>query len=228
MNAREAAVAQLEENLGYRFTERKRLEMALTHSSVGSKARDNERFEFLGDRVLGLLTAERLLEQYPDAVEGDLSPRFHALVDKAACAKAARLMGIGPALRLSPGESKSGGREKDTILADACEAVMAALYLDGGLDAARTAFVRFWSEGLAHPPSATAKDPKSALQEWAQSRGRPVPNYTVVSRQGPDHAPRFTVEAKVDGADPIRAEGRSRQEAEKAAAAAMLTREGLL
>jgi len=231
MSAREAALAELERSLGHVFSEPRRLAQALTHASasgVSAKVKDNERYEFLGDRVLGLLTAERLLQLYPEAAEGDLSPRFHTLVDKAACARAARRMGVGPALRLSPGETRSGGRDKDTILADACEAVMAALYLDGGLDAARQAFDRFWGEELAHPASLTAKDPKSALQEWAQSMGRSLPSYVVVSRAGPDHAPRFTVEVGVDGVEPLRAEGRSRQEAEKAAAAAMLKREGLL
>lgn len=228
MNQREAAIVALESALGHRFVERRRLDLALTHSSVGGQVKDNERLEFLGDRVLGLLAAERLLEMYPEAVEGDLSPRFHSLVDKAACAAVARRMGVGPALRLSPGETKSGGREKDTILADACEAVMAAVYYDGGLDAARAVFSRFWSEDLAHPASLTVKDPKSALQEWAQAAGHPLPAYTVITRTGPDHAPRFVVEARVDGSAPVRAEGRSRQEAEKAAAAAMLTREGLL
>ena len=151
-NAREAAVAELERNLGHAFTDRKRLDLALTHASVGGASRvtDNERFEFLGDRVLGLLAAERLMTLYPEAPEGKLTPRFHGLVDKPACAAAARGMGIGPALRLSPGETKTGGRDKDTVLADACEAVMAALYLDGGLEVARAVFLRFWDHQIEH------------------------------------------------------------------------------
>ncbi len=230
MNAREAAVLELERTLGHAFADRKRLDVALTHASTGGSRRvkDNERLEFLGDRVLGLMTAERLLELYPEAPEGELTPRFHGLVDKDACARVARLMNLGPALRLSPGETKAGGREKDGILADACEAVIAAVYLDGGLNAARQVYRRFWDELIANPSKPAARDPKSALQAWAQSKGRPLPHYEVVSRKGPDHAPHFTVEVRVDGVEPVRAEGRSRQEAEKAAAHAMLTREGLL
>ena len=229
-NAREAAVAALERNLGHAFTDRKRLDLALTHASVGgaSRVKDNERFEFLGDRVLGLLAAERLMTLYPEAPEGKLTPRFHGLVDKPACAAAARAMGIGPALRLSPGETKTGGRDKDTVLADACEAVMAALYLDGGLEVARAVFLKFWDNQIEHLGAPAVRDPKSALQAWAQGLGRPVPVYEVVRRTGPDHAPKFTVRVQVEGVEPLTAPGPSRQAAEKAAAADLLKREGLL
>lgn len=229
MNAREAAVAGLIENLGHAFNDRKRLDLALTHASVGGGARvkDNERYEFLGDRVLGLLAAERLMQVYPDAPEGQLTARFHGLVDKPACARAARAMGLGPALRLSPGETKSGGRDKDSVLADACEAVMAAVYLDGGLEAARAVFRRFWDEQISHPSAPAMRDPKSALQAWAQAQGKPLPDYEVLKRSGPDHAPKFTVQVSVQGLEPLKAQGPSRQAAEKAAAADMLKREGL-
>ena len=230
MNAREAAVAGLIKNLGHDFADRKRLDLALTHASVGGGARvkDNERLEFLGDRVLGLLVAERLMQLYGDAPEGQLTATFHGLVDKPACAQAARAMGLGPALRLSPGETKSGGRDKDSVLADACEAVMAAVYLDGGLEAARQVFRRFWDDQIKHLSKPAARDPKSALQAWAQGQGKPVPDYEVVRRSGPDHAPRFTVQLTVEGLEPLKAQGPSRQAAEKAAAAEMLNREGLL
>ena len=231
MTPREAAVAELENTLGHRFRDRKRLDLALTHSSaVGADMRrkDNERLEFLGDRVLGILAAERLVELYQDMPEGELSPRFHAIVDKPACAAAARAMRLGPALRLSPGEVKSGGRDKDGILADAVEAVMAALYLDGGLEAARAAFCKFWEPQIHEIGKPAASDPKSALQVWAQGLGKPTPGYEIVDRTGPDHAPRFTVELTVEGLEPVRGAGRSRQAAEKEAAAAMLKREGLL
>jgi len=231
MNAREAAVAELETVLGHRFRDRKRLDRSLTHSSAvgaGKAQLDNERLEFLGDRVLGLLAAERLMELNPDMPEGELSPRLHAIVDKPACAQAARAMGLGPALRMSPGETKSGGREKDGILADACEAVMAALYLDGGLEAARGAFRKFWDPQIEHLGKPAVRDPKSALQEWVQADGKPIPHYEVVRRTGPDHAPSFTVEVSVEGLEPLRAAGRSRQAAEKEAALAMLKREGRL
>lgn len=231
MSARAHAVAELERKLGHDFSDRELLEHALTHSSVGEGAkrvRDNERLEFLGDRVLGLLAAEILIETYPKSPEGELSPRLQALVNRDACARAARRMGVGPALRLSPGESKSGGRDKDTILGDACEALIAAVYIDGGLGAARTMFQRFWAEEFEAIDRPRVKDVKSTLQEWAQAKGRPLPAYVVLSREGPDHAPLFTVEVRVEGVAPICAEGRSRQEAEKAAATAMLEREKLI
>jgi ribonuclease-3 len=229
MNRRADAVADLERRIGHSFKDPDLLEHALTHSSVGEGARrvhDLERLEFLGDRVLGLLVAEELLIRYPDAPEGELSPRLQALVNRDACARAARRMDLGPALRLSPGESKSGGREKDGILADACEAVMAALFMEGGLDLAGKLFATFWAEEFDALDLPKVKDPKSTLQEWVQRRARPLPVYDIVSREGPDHAPQFVVEVKVEGTEPVRAAGRSRQEAEKAAAAAMLERVG--
>jgi ribonuclease-3 len=202
MNARAAAVTELETRLGYRFEDKALLDRALTHSSAGDGLRKivhNERLEFLGDRVLGLCTAQTLMAQFPEAREGDLSQRYNMLVNRQACAQAARLMGLGPALRLAGGETKRGGREQDTILADACEAVLAAVYLDGGLEAARAAAAK-----------------------------KPIPVYSVVHRTGPDHAPVFIVEVQVEGLDAARAEGRSRQDAEKAAASLVLGREGLI
>ncbi|NEX92927.1 ribonuclease III [Caulobacter sp. 17J65-9] len=231
MSVRAKAVADLEQKLGHVFNDHDLLERALTHSSVGEGARrviDYERLEFLGDRVLGLLAAERLIEAYPKAKEGELSPKLQALVNREACARAARRMGVGPALRLSPGETKTGGRDKDTILGDACEALMAAVYIDGGMEASRAMFGTFWADEFAHLDAPKVKDVKSRLQEWAQGKGRPLPTYEVVNREGPDHAPTFTVEVSVEGVKPERAAGRSRQEAEKAAATAMLEREGLL
>ena len=141
-------------------------------------------------------------------------------------------MGLGPALRLAGGESKRGGREHDTILADACEAVLAALYVDGGPEVARAVYLRFWAdeiETLSHSAigSAAMGNPKSFLQEWAASKRKPIPTYVVIARSGPDHQPVFTVEVQADGLEPAKAEGRSRQEAEKAAASLLLSREGL-
>jgi ribonuclease-3 len=232
VNARAEAVEALQRRLGHAFTDKGLLERALTHSSVApdarNKRRDNERLEFLGDRVLGLLVAEHLIEAFPDAVEGELSPRLHMLVDRNACARVARRIDLGPALRLAPGETRNGGREHDTILSDACEAVIAALYLDGGLDRVRAVWKDIWGEELAAPAEPRVHNPKSALQEWAAAKGRPPPAYTVVGREGPDHAPRFTVEARIEGLEPVRAEGTSRQGAEKAAAQALLSREGVV
>jgi ribonuclease III len=235
MNARAAEVSALELRLGHSFKAPEWLEQALTHASVGEGARkvaNNERLEFLGDRVLGLFTAEVLMAQFPAAREGDLSQRYNMLVNREACARAARRMGLGPALRLAGGESKRGGREHDTILADACEAVLAALYLDGGPDAARAVYLRYWAdeiEALSHSAigSAAMGNPKSFLQEWAASKRKPIPVYVVIARSGPDHEPVFMVEVKVDGLEPAKADGRSRQEAEKAAASLLLSREGL-
>jgi len=226
MNARETAVAELERRIGHAFADRDLFERALTHASVGDgarKVRHNERLEFLGDRVLGLLAAERLLALDPDSREGVLSPRLANLVNGKACARVARRIGLGDALRIAGSATKIGARENDTVLGDACEALIAALYIDGGLEAARAFFLRFWSEEFdnAEPE---AKDVKNHLQEWAQSRGLPLPKYEVISRAGPDHAPVFTVKVSVDGYPDETATGRSRQDAEKAAALCMLAR----
>jgi len=235
-NPRADAVAELVRRLGHEFRDPRLLERALTHASVGeggspqtSKApRDNERMEFLGDRVLGLLVADRLHNDFPEADEGQLSSRLHSLVDKHACGRVGAALGIGEAVRLSPGETKSGGRRKEGVIADAVEAVLAAVWLDGGYDAARNAFERAWADELANPPAHALGNPKSALQEWAQGQGRPLPTYRIAERTGSDHAPTFTIEVSVEGFEPLSAQGRSRQDAEKAAATAMLKREGVI
>lgn len=227
MNTRLPAVEALEQRIGHSFVDRDLLERALTHASVGDgarKVRHNERLEFLGDRVLNLLAAERLLALDPDAKEGVLSPRLADLVNGKACARVARRIGLAQALRLSGSASKIGARESDGVLGDACEALMAALYIDGGLDTARAFFLEAWAEEFADPSPARGRDPKTQLQEWAQARGLPLPRYEVVGRTGPDHAPSFTVRVHVQGHEPEGAEGRSRQDAEKAAALQMLLR----
>ena len=229
MNARVIAVEALQQRLGHRFADPGLLERALTHASVangGAKVRDNEILEFIGDRVIGLLAAERLAQLYPAAPEGDLAPRLNALVSREACAKVARSMGLSAALRLSGAETKTGGRDKDSILSGACEAVMAAIYQDGGLQAARTVFLDLWDAVIADLGEPRPRDPKTALQEWAQGVGKPLPTYAVTDRSGPDHQPLFTVRVLVQGLEPAQAQGRSRQEAEKAAAAVLLHREG--
>ena len=234
---RAEAVRALTRRLGHEFRDPALLDLALTHASVGEGAErdargrlfaDNQRLEFLGDRVLGLLVADWLMRHYPDADEGEMSSRLHALVDKAACARAAESLGVGDAMRLSPGEAKQGGRRRDGVLGDAMEAILAAAWLDGGIDAARAVFERAWAAELAAPPQKSVANPKSALQEWALGQGRPLPAYRIVQRTGSDHAPTFTIEVAVQGAEPLTAQGRSRQEAEKAAATAMLKREGVI
>jgi ribonuclease III len=229
-NPRLEAVAALEEALGHSFKDRDLLDRALTHASVGDGARavrHYERLEFLGDRVLGLLAAERLLALEPDAREGELSPKLAALVNGRACARVARRIGLGEAIKLSPGETKSGGRDKDTILGDAIEALIAALYIDAGLDRTRTFFLKFWSDEFENVDASQAKDPKTQLQEWAQGRGLGLPRYEIDQRTGPDHAPRFRIAVHVEGFEPEMGEGGSVREAEKSAALRMLIkREG--
>ncbi|MBL0947151.1 ribonuclease III [Brevundimonas sp.] len=234
---RSEAVGALVRTLGYDFRDPSLLERALTHPSVGEGASrdavgrpilDNQRLEFFGDRVLGLLVSERLMRDFPHADEGEMSSRLHGLVDKAACARVAETAGVGPALRMSPGESKQGGRRRDGILADAMEAILAAVYFDGGLDVARQVFERLWKDELANPSSRSLSNPKSVLQEWSLKVGRGLPAYRVVERTGSDHAPTFRVEVTISGTDALTATGRSRQEAEKAAALALLKREGVI
>ena len=230
MSARAAAAQALVERLGHAFADPALLERALTHSSVGDGAsrarRDNERQEFLGDRVLGLLVAEHLLLSDPDASEGDIAPRLNALVSREACASVARRLELGPALRLSAGETRTGGRDKTSILAGAVEALIAAVYEDGGLEAARAVFARVWPPEFDRlAVAARPKDSKTELQEWALARGRPLPAYRVAGREGPEHRPVFTVTVAVQGVEPASGQGGSRQAAEKAAARALLDRE---
>jgi ribonuclease-3 len=229
---RRMAVASLERTIGHAFQTRELLERALTHASVGEGARaigDYQRLEFLGDRVLNLLAAEWLLAMSETATEGEMSPKLADLVNGKACARVAKRIGLDQAIRLSPGEAKAGGRGNTSILGDACEALMAAVFIDAGLDAARRVFVTAWAGEFDSASKARVKEPKTELQEWAQARGRPLPRYEVVNQVGPAHAPIFTVEVTVEGYPPEQATGKSRQEAEKAAALALLlSREGIL
>ncbi len=227
---RESAIASLQSRLGYTFRQPDMLELALTHASVAEGARkqaDNERLEFLGDRVLGLMIAETLMEALPEATEGELSRRFHTLVSRDACADVARQLEVGPALRLAAGETKSGGRNNPTILGDACEALIAAVYCDGGYEAVERCFKPLWLKALSDSADNWRANPKSFLQEWAVANGKPPPVYQLIDRKGPDHAPIFTIEAVIAGFTSQSATGRSRQDAEKAAALGLIEREGL-
>lgn len=202
------------------------MERALTHASAGADA-SNERLEFFGDRVLGLVIAEKLYELYPGDAEGALALKLNALVRQDACAQAAELAGLSDHLILANSEEGSGGRRKAAILAGACEALIAALYFDGGMDVARAFILRYWAEALA-TLNDDMRDPKTVLQEWAQSRkGSGGPAYRLVRREGPDHAPRFEIEVRVKGEEPALGEGGSKREAEQAAAKALLERMGL-
>ncbi|MEZ5924388.1 MAG: ribonuclease III [Hyphomicrobiaceae bacterium] len=219
----------LELALGHRFKRKALLEQALTHASAregNGAAPDNERLEFLGDRVLGLVIAEVICEQFPEASEGDLARRFNRLVRRETCAAVATEIGLGPHLVMSVSEHGSGGRAKSNILADACEALLGALYLEAGFEKTRDVIRALWSD---HIDGATAvrADPKTALQEWAQSIGPDLPQYKEVKRAGPQHAPSFTAEVRIKGQDPAAGTGPNKRQAEQAAAKAMLERLGL-
>lgn len=215
----------IEARLGHTFQNKTLLERALRHSSAGSES--NERLEFLGDRVLGLIVAERLFALFPGDPEGNLAVKFNALVRKEACARAAEAAGLPEDLILASSEARSGGRSKAVILAGACEAVVAALYLDGGMEAARGFILRYWEEMFA-AMDRDMRDPKTALQEWAQSGPvKTMPVYRIIQRQGPDHQPKFVVEVDAGGQEPVTGEGGSKREAEQNAARAMLMRLGL-
>ena len=220
--------AELQQRIGYRFAHAGTLDQALTHRSVSpdrrvSSTRGYERLEFLGDRVLGLVIADWLFASFPEEPEGALARRFTTLVCGPQLAAVAREIGLGHYLRMAPGEDSIGGRDNDANLADACEALIAALYLDGGMDVARAFVHRFWASAVRqdHKPP---REPKTELQEWAQGSGLPLPHYEVVSRSGPDHAPHFVMQVTVQGVEPERAEGSSKRAAEKDAAARLLAK----
>ena len=221
----------LETALGYKFKTEAALERALTHASVRSGKglrQDNERLEFVGDRVLGLAISEQLIGAFPQASEGDLARRYNRLVRGQTCAAVARRIELGQHMILSDSEAESGGRDKDTILADAMEAVLGAIFLEAGYDKARGVVWTLWGHFSAGQPHVVGADPKSALQEWAQGQGLDLPQYVEIARKGPDHAPRFTAEVRISGRDPARGEGASKRAAEQSAAVAMLTREGVM
>lgn len=220
----------LEKSLGHRFKKQELLEMALTHASMRggkSKHSDNERLEFIGDRVLGLAIAELLNERFPAASEGELARRYNRMVRGETCTKVARVLALGPHLILSDSEAGSGGRSKSTILADAMEALLGAIFLDAGFDAARAAVRRLWAIQPEEMHTTARPDAKSALQEWAQGQGLAIPQYVEIARKGPDHAPRFTSEVRICGKSPARGEGDSKRAAEQNAARALLEREGV-
>jgi ribonuclease-3 len=212
--------------LGHEFRQPALLVQALTHASHASPTRpDNQRLEFLGDRVLGLVVAEALIAADPDAREGQLAPRYNALVRKETCAEIARELALGDVLRLGRSEMLTGGRRKEALLGDAMEAVIAAVHLDAGFEAARGIVLRHWGPRLGAAAD-TPADPKSSLQERVQAEGQPPPVYVELAREGPDHAPRFTVEVRLADGASARAEAGSKRAAEQAAAAALLARLG--
>lgn len=210
--------------LGHEFARPELLTRALTHASAPGTARpDNQRLEFLGDRVLALVMAEALLDADAEAAEGQLAPRFNALVRKETCADVARQIALGDVLRLGRSEMMTGGRRKDALLGDAMEAVIAAIYEDAGLEVARRVILRLWGDRVAMV-KLDARDAKTALQEWAQARKLAPPDYVEVARQGPDHAPRFTIEARLATGEVAAAEAASKRAAEQEAARTLLSR----
>lgn len=208
---------------GHRFRDPGLLETALRHRSAGVP--HNERLEFLGDAVLALLVAEALHQRWPKADEGALTRARSQLVRESTLAAIARRLGLGDQLQLGPGERKSGGRHRDSILADALEAVVGAVYLDGGLEACRAAVLPWFEEGLATLPAGKAdKDPKTRVQEWLQARQWARPEYELVEARGPDHARHFRVRARAG--EPlleVEGEGSSLRNAEQSAAEALLS-----
>jgi len=219
------SLKSLEDSLGHTFKDITLLKMALTHASrtasINSDTTSNERLEFLGDRVLGLVIAELLYERFPDEEEGPMSHRFTALVRSEALSRVAENIDIGSHLDVARSEEETGGRKNPAILADACEALIAALYLDAGLDAAKKFIRNHWEELLSedHTPP---KDAKTSLQEWSQARNLGLPIYSVTSSTGPSHSPNFMISVAVKNLPDQSAEGTSKRKAEQAAAGAMM------
>jgi ribonuclease III len=227
---RRRELAALEQRIGYRFKDPALLEQALTHISALSGARNRaasyQRLEFLGDHVLGLVVSDMLFHAFAKADEGEMSRRLADLVRKEACADVGRAIELGAAIRLGGSEANAGGRGRPAILADACEAMIGAVFIDGGYPAAVALVERLWSERM-HRPARPLRDSKTVLQEWAQARGLPTPAYREVERKGPDHDPEFRVSVELPDLAPAEGLGRSKRAAEQAAAAAMLTRAGV-
>ena len=220
----------LEDRIGYRFAQPDLAVTALTHISgtVGhgnARLASYQRLEFLGDRVLGLAVSAMLFARFPQAAEGELSRRLADLVRWESCAEVAEAWEVASVLRLGAGEVQSGSRGRPAILADVCEAIVGAVFLDGGFEAAATLVARAWEARMLSPRRAL-QDPKTALQEWAQGHGKPAPLYREKERSGPDHAPRFVVSVAINGYALAEGLGTSKRGAEQAAAEAFMDREG--
>lgn len=221
-------LAVLEEGLGYRFLDRQLLERALTHVSVVDRRQDSfQRLEFLGDRVLGLAVANMLYAAFPQAPEGELSRRLAQLVRRETCAATAAELGVLAFVRLGRSEAQAGPTTEATILSDVFEALVGAIFLDAGFDAA-AAFVQKQLGRRLQNPDNPLRDPKSALQEWSLARALDLPVYAVVDQSGPVHAPKFTIGVDVRGFERAVGEGGSKRVAEQAAAEAFLARQSLV
>jgi len=228
MARRKADVATLEDRLGYRFKDRQLLACALTHVSAAGgaagRSKNYQRLEFLGDRVLGLAIAEMLFIAFSKASEGELSQRLSELVRRDTCAEIAVAWEVGPYLKLGGGDMQSEGRTSRTILADVCESIIGAVFLDGGYEAAKALVERAFTERMTTTRE-LLRDPKTVLQEWAQGRGLPTPTYHLIEQTGPDHAPRFHIEAKVGTLEGATGSAATKRAAEQDAAQKLLVRE---
>lgn len=217
---------ELMDRLGYQFNKMILLEEALTHPSISRKNGKNEtvnyeRLEFLGDAVLGLVIAEWLMDIYPDEDEGALAKRQAALVRGEALAVVATTLDIGRSIKMADGEEAMGGRTNPRNIENALEAIIGAIYQDSGLQDARVFIMKHW-DSLVNDMEAPPKDAKTELQEWAQSKGHPIPHYEVIHTEGPSHAPVFTVRLELSGLLPTEAKGETKKKAEKEAAKRML------
>ena len=234
------ALISASECLWVKFKRFDMLACALTHPSImpnraagmDSHPSIYQRLEFLGDRVLGLVIAERLLDAFPDESEGELARRYAVLVSTTTLADVARRMQLASHVKFSRGEKAQNGADNSANLADTCEAVIGAVYLDGGLEKARTFIEREWVE-LIQSQEEPPRDPKTGLQEWTQARGLGLPQYEVTSQGGPAHSPTFMIEVHVPGFLSVAGRGKSKRHAERVAAERMLARlfeegEGLL
>lgn len=212
------------QRLGHPYRDPELLVRALTHASISSSTRQsNERLEFLGDRVLALTMAQALFMGDRGAAEGQLAPRFNALVRQETCADVAREIGLGDVLKLGRSETMSGGRRKEALLGDAMEALIASIFLDAGFETAQQVVLRLWGARIANV-DLDARDAKTALQEWAQARGYTTPTYTELNRDGPDHQPNFTVEVRLENNEVAEGRAGTKRQAEQSAAKALLAR----
>lgn len=210
----------VEKVIGYQFKDRHMLERALTHSSTGEEY-SYQRLEFLGDRVLGLVIADALFKKFRSEKEGGLAKRHTALVQGPTLAVIGQAHGFNEFILFSDAEKQAGGHQNENIISDVVESLLGAIYIDGGYDAAYEVIIRLWGDNIETLKQAP-QDPKTELQEWVQAQGLELPKYEIISRDGPDHAPIFTIELTVQGQEPISDKGASRRQAEKTVAQLML------
>ena len=215
-----ADLKKLQDKIGYHFKDEHWLERAMTHSSTNDDY-NYQRLEFLGDRVLGLVIAHALFENFKGEREGGLAKRHTALIQGETCAVVGLENNLNDYIIMSESEEISGGRINENIIADIVESLLGAIYIDGGYDVAQKVILDLWGDTI-YTLKKAPQDPKTELQEWVQSKGQALPTYEIIDRSGPDHAPIFTIELCVMGQDPVQAEGSSRRQAEKMVAKKML------